>query len=36
VRLMVLPVGWNAPHANQAKAVFHWYGRGTSRVDGAS
>ncbi len=36
VRLMVLPVGWNAPHANQAEAVFHWYGRGTSRVDGAS
>jgi hypothetical protein len=35
VRLMVLPVGWNAPHSHQAEAVFHWYGRGTSRTDGA-
>lgn len=31
VRLMVLPVGWNAPLARQAEAIHHWYGIGTSR-----
>lgn len=32
-RLQVLPIGWNAPHEWQAEAVFHWYGRGTSRTN---
>lgn len=35
-RVLVLPVGWNAPHEHQAEVVFHWYGRGTSRTNEAT
>lgn len=35
LHVLVLPVSWNAPHRHQAKAIFHWYGRGTVRENPA-
>lgn len=33
VSAMVLPVGWNAPHREQAAYIYHAYGRGHARSD---
>jgi hypothetical protein len=31
-RLLVLPVGWNAPHREHAVVIHHWYSKCTSRA----
>lgn len=35
-RLLVLPVGWNAPHARDAVVIHHWYSKCTSRTKDAT
>lgn len=33
-RVCVLPIEWNSPIKEQAKILYHWYGKGTARTDG--